>query len=140
MWHQALLVATSRYQYVLSIWAGCECISCASGNATVFSVDGISAFDWVSLGAMLQVLQDVSSFALSGNSMATLPVISGKVMKVLSMRLTRAKAGRTHAFAVLIFATRTTGSRSMAVATSNCGDTQESGSTMARHKCGTSLE
>ena len=60
---------------------------------------------------------------LSDNSMATLPVTSGKMMKVLSMRLTRAKAGsrETHALAVVIVATRSVESRSAAVASWRAG-------------------
>ena len=90
----AVKLATSPYQYALSTRAGCECISHVlqgltelDHNATVVSIDGISAFDLISRGAMLQALRDVSPpCLLSDNFVATLPVTSGKMMKVLSMK------------------------------------------------------
>ena len=67
----AVKLATSPYQYALSTRAGCECISHVlqgltelDYNATVLSIDGISAFDLISRGAMLQALRDVSPAAL----------------------------------------------------------------------------
>ena len=95
----AVKVATSPYQYALSTRAGCECISHVLQGLTEldttpqsFSIDFIVAFDLISRGVMLQAVRDVSPSALSDNSVATVPVTYGKMMKVLSMRLTRAKA------------------------------------------------
>ena len=56
--------ATSPFQYVLSTRAGCECISHVlqalselDADATVTSIDGISAYDTISRWAMLQGLE-----------------------------------------------------------------------------------
>ena len=56
----AVMTATSPHQYALSTRAGCECIAHAlqgltelDPRATVTSIDGVSAFDHISRGAMM---------------------------------------------------------------------------------------
>ena len=56
----AVMAATSPHQYALSTRAGCECIAHAlqgltelDPRATVTSIDGVSAFDLISRGAMM---------------------------------------------------------------------------------------
>ena len=56
----AVMAATSPHQYALSTRAGCECIAHAlqgltelDPGATVTSIDGVSAFDLISRGAMM---------------------------------------------------------------------------------------
>ena len=63
---KAVEAATSPHQYALSTKAGCECIAHilqgltdADERATVISVDGVSAFDLISRGAMMQGLMRV---------------------------------------------------------------------------------
>ena len=58
--------ATSPYQYAMSTRAGCECVAQAlqgltelDPNATVTSVDGISAFDMISRQSMLEGLRQL---------------------------------------------------------------------------------
>ena len=54
--------ATVPFQYALSTRAGCECVEAVSEldpEATVVSVDGISAFDFISRRAMLSGLAGV---------------------------------------------------------------------------------
>ena len=58
---KAVEAATSPHQYALSTKAGCECIahvlqglSDADERTTLISVDGVSAFDLISRGAMMQ--------------------------------------------------------------------------------------
>ena len=60
----AVEAATSPFQYALSTRAGCECISHVlqalselDADATVTSIDGISAYAAISRGAMLQGLE-----------------------------------------------------------------------------------
>ena len=99
----AVKLATSPYQYALSTRAGCECISHVlqgltelDHNATVVSIDGISAFDFEQSEVLCWKLCGMSPHQLCPfvrHSVATLLVTSGKTMKVLSMRMTRAKAG-----------------------------------------------
>ena len=62
----AVKAATSPFQHVLSTRAGCECIAHALQalteadlEATVLSIDGVSAFDLVSRAAMLRGLRRV---------------------------------------------------------------------------------
>ena len=56
----AMMAATSPHQYALSTRAGCECIAHAlqglaelDPKTTVTSIDGVSAFDLISRGAMM---------------------------------------------------------------------------------------
>ena len=157
----AVKVATSPYQYALSIRARCECIShvlqCLTeleNNATVVSIDCICAFNLISQGAMLQALLDVYGEG---------------VVHEIDKGEGGEQGDNTHAFAVLIGATRSAEGRSATAATwrvssrllgwtftslphrtgfqpcttcckRNCGDTQESRCTMAKQRCGTSLE
>ena len=65
-WGKAVKAAISPHQYALSTKAGCECIAHilqgltdADERATVNSVDGVSAFDLISRGAMMQGLMRV---------------------------------------------------------------------------------
>ena len=60
------MAATSPHQYALSTRAGCECIAHAlqgltelDPRATVTSIDGVSAFDLISRGAMMTGLMRV---------------------------------------------------------------------------------
>ena len=62
----AVEVATAPFQYALSTRAGCECVSHAlqalcdmDEDATITSIDGISAYDTISRRAMLQGLEKV---------------------------------------------------------------------------------
>ena len=63
--------ATSPFQYALSTRAGCECVAHAlqalcetDPQSTVLSIDGVSAFDLISRGAMMQGLREVKEEAL----------------------------------------------------------------------------
>ena len=63
---QAVMKATSPHQYPLSTRAGCECIAHAlqgltemDPRATVTSIDGVSAFDLISRGALMKGLLQV---------------------------------------------------------------------------------
>ena len=58
--------ATSPFQYAMATRAGCECISHVlqgltelNPNATILSVDGMSAYDTISRRAMLQGLSNI---------------------------------------------------------------------------------
>ena len=69
--------ATAPFQYAMSTQSGCECIAHAlqgmtelDPRAAVTSVDGISAYDWISREATLQALHRVD-----GGS-AALPFVS----------------------------------------------------------------
>ena len=70
LWHQqlgpAVEAATAPFQHALSTRAGCECVSHAlqalcdmDEDATITSIDGISAYDTISRRAMLQGLEKV---------------------------------------------------------------------------------
>ena len=63
---QIVKMATFPHQYALSTRAGCECIAHAlqgltemDPRATVTSIDGVSAFDLISRGAMMKGLLQV---------------------------------------------------------------------------------
>ena len=63
---EAVQSATSPFQYAMATKAGCECISHVlqgltelNPNATILSVDGMSAYDTISWRAMLQGLSNV---------------------------------------------------------------------------------
>ena len=63
--------ATSPFQYALSMWAACECVEHAlqalcetDPQSTVLSIDGVSAFDLISRGAMMQGVREVKEEAL----------------------------------------------------------------------------
>ena len=63
--------ATSPFQYALSARAGCECVAHAlqalcetNPQSTVLSIDGVSTFDLISRGAMMQGLREVKKEAL----------------------------------------------------------------------------
>ena len=58
--------ATSPFQFALSTRAGCECVAHAlqalcetNPQSTVLSIDGVSAFDLISRGAMMQGLREL---------------------------------------------------------------------------------
>ena len=62
----AVATATAPFQYALTTRAGCECVSHAlqaicdlDEDATVTSIDGISAYDTISRRSMLQGLERV---------------------------------------------------------------------------------
>ena len=63
---EAVQSATSPYQYAMATRAGCECISHVlqgltemNPNATILSVDGLSAYDTISRSAMFQGLSKI---------------------------------------------------------------------------------
>ena len=60
-------IATSPFQFALSTRAGCECVARAlhelteeDPEATMLSIDGISAFDLISRSAMLRGLASIT--------------------------------------------------------------------------------
>ena len=88
--------ATTPFQYAMSTKSGCECIAHAlqsltelNPRATVVSIDGISAYDFVSRESMLQALADVE-----GGSQA-LPFVS-MFYGAPSQYLWEDSAGRVH--------------------------------------------
>ena len=73
----AVQQATAPFQYAMATKAGCECISHVlqaltelNPNATILSVDGMSAFDMMSRKAMLQGLSNIE------RGRAALPFVS----------------------------------------------------------------
>ena len=64
---EAVKAATAPFQYALSTRAGCECVAHAlqamsdlNPNATITSIDGVSAYDSISRRAMLEELEKVA--------------------------------------------------------------------------------
>ena len=53
---EAVKAATAPFQYALSTRAGCECVAMSdlNPNATITSIDGVSAYDSISRRAMLE--------------------------------------------------------------------------------------
>ena len=84
----AVEAATAPFQYALSTRAGCECVSHAfqalcdmDEDATITSIDGISAYDTISQHAMLKRCPEgVQRPRLCGSSMRSRPHTFGRMM------------------------------------------------------------
>ena len=65
----AVEASTSPFQYAMTTCAGCECVALqalseSDPEATIVSVDGVSAFDLISRGAIVEGLRQVNDAAL----------------------------------------------------------------------------
>ena len=97
----AIEAATAPFQYALSTRAGCECVSHAlqaiselDEDATVTSIDGISAYDTISRRAMIAGLEcqaAVLHHVMFGCSIQSFPHICGKMRKAWCTQFTKEK-------------------------------------------------